>query len=112
MNNSKEPYRIDDIDFNNIKYVEKITSEKTIIYTKYEHKNKLTNFVIQTPSLRNINNITSNKSGIQELDIPLVGQNNLKTERFIGFLNNLDQQIINDAKKNSNGLIIFIMEKL
>ena len=32
MNNSKELHRIDDIDFNNIKYVEKITSEKTMLY--------------------------------------------------------------------------------
>ena len=36
MINYKEPYKIDDIDFNNIRYVDKkVTCDKTIIYTKY-----------------------------------------------------------------------------
>ena len=52
-------------------------------------KNKLCNFVIQTPSLRNVNEVV-NRKGISELEIPLVGQNNIKTDKFIGFLNNLD----------------------
>lgn len=101
MNKFKEPYKIDEIDFNNIRYPEKKeTPDKTIIYTKYEDKGKLTNFVIQTPSLRNINDVV-NRKGISELEIPLVGQNNLKTDKFIGFLNNLDKQITGDAKINT-----------
>jgi hypothetical protein len=97
----KQPYKIDDIKFENIRYVDKKeTPERTIIYTKYEDNNKLSNFVIQTPSLRNINEVIS-KKGINELEIPLVGQNNTKTDKFIGFLNNLDKQITSDAKINS-----------
>ncbi len=102
MNKFKEPYRIDDIKFENIRYVDKKeTKDRTIIYTKYENKNKLSNFVIQTPSLRNINEVIS-KKGISELEIPLVGQNHIKTDKFIGFLNNLDKQITSDAKINSD----------
>ena len=97
----KQPYKIDDIKFENIRYVDKKeTPERTIIYTKYEDNNKLSNFVIQTPSLRNINEVIS-KKGINELEIPLVGQNNTKTDKFIGFLDNLDKQITSDAKINS-----------
>lgn len=102
MNEFKEPYTIDDIKFENIRYVDKVEKkDKTIIYTKYEDKGKLCNFVVQTPSLRNINDVIDNK-GIGELEIPLVGQNHIKTDKFIGFLNNLDKQIINDAKINSD----------
>ena len=102
MNKFKEPYKIDNINFENIRYVDKKeTPERTIIYTKYEDKNKLCNFVIQTPSLRNVNEVV-NKKGISELEIPLVGQNNIKTDKFIGFLNNLDKQITSDAKINTD----------
>jgi hypothetical protein len=102
MNKFKEPYKIDNIKFENIRYVDKKeTNDKTIVYTKYEDKGKLCNFVIQTPSLRNINDVISHK-GVSELEIPLVGQNNVKTEKFIGFLNNLDKQITSDAKINTN----------
>lgn len=102
MNKFKEPYKIDNIKFENIRYVDKKeTSDRTIVYTKYEDKGKLCNFVIQTPSLRNINEVISRK-GVSELEIPLVGQNNVKTDKFIGFLNNLDKQITSDAKINTD----------
>ena len=102
MNKFKEPYKIDNINFENIRYVDKKeTPDRTIIYTKYEDKNKLCNFVVQTPSLRNINDVV-NRKGINELEIPLVGQNNIKTDKFIGFLNNLDKQITSDAKINTD----------
>jgi hypothetical protein len=101
MNKFKEPYKIDNINFNNIRYVDKKeTKDRTIIYTKYEDDNKLTNFVFQSPSLRNVNDVISRK-GVNELEIPLIGQNNLKTDKFIGFLNNLDKQVTSDAKINS-----------
>jgi len=101
MNKFKEPFRMDDIDVKNIRYVDiKETPDKTIIYTKYEHKNKLSNFVFQPPSLRNINDIII-KQGISELEVPLIGQNQIKTDKFINLLNNLDSQVINDAKINT-----------
>ena len=101
MNKFKEPYKIDNIKFENIRYVKKKeTPDKTIIYTKYEDNGKLTNFVIQTPSLRNVNEVV-NRKGINELEIPLLGQNNIKTDKFVGFLNNLDKQITSDGKINT-----------
>jgi len=101
MNKFKEPYKIDDINLENIRYVDKKeTDDRTIIYTKYEDNGKLCNFVVQTPSLRNINEVI-NRKGINELEIPLIGQNNIKTDKFIGFLNNLDKQITSDAKINT-----------
>ena len=101
MNKFKEPYKIDDINLENIRYVDKKeTPDKTIIYTKYEDGNKLCNFVVQTPSLRNINDVI-NRKGINELEIPLIGQNNMKTDNFIRFLNKLDKQITSDAKINT-----------
>ena len=67
MNKFKEPYKIDNINFENIRYVDKKeTPDRTIIYTKYEDKGKLCNFVVQTPSLRNINDVV-NRKGINEL---------------------------------------------
>ena len=102
MNKFKQPYKIDEINFDNIRYVDKKeTPDRTIIYTKYEDKKQICNFVVQSPSLRNINDVVS-KKGISELEIPLIGQNYIKTDRFINFLNKLDNQIINDAKINSD----------
>lgn len=107
--NFKSPFRLDEIKFENIRYTKvKHLSDKTIIYTQYEHKNKLSNFVIQSPSLLNIN--LPEKSGSSyNLDIPLKGQNDNKTNLFIGFLNNLDRTIINDAKNNSSWFDNFII---
>lgn len=106
--NFKTPYKIEDIKFENIRYVQKkVTDNKTIIYTKYEDKGKLNNFVIQTPSLKNVNNII-NKNNVHELEIPLEGQNEYKTNLFIGFLNNLDRKIINDGKINTDWFDNFI----
>jgi hypothetical protein len=108
--NFKSPYRIEDIDYSKIRYInKKVTDKKTIIYIKYEDKKKLNNFVFQTPSLRNINNIVE-KNGFYEMDIPLVGQNQKKTESLIGFLNNLDRKIINDGKINTDWFDNFIVD--
>ena len=108
--NFKTPFRLDEIKFENIRYTEvKHLSDKTIIYTQYENRNKLCDFVIQSPSLLNIN--LPEKSGSSyNLDIPLKGQNDNKTDLFIGFLNNLDRTIINDAKNNSSWFDNFIVD--
>ena len=107
--NSKSPYRIEDINLSKIRYInKKVTNNKTIIYVKYEDKNKLNNFVFQTPSLRNVNNIVE-KNGFYEMDIPLVGQNEGKTNLLVGFLNNLDRKIINDGKINNDWFDNFIV---
>ena len=66
MNKFKQPYKIDEINFDNIRYVDKKeTPDRTIIYTKYEDKKQICNFVVQSPSLRNINDVVS-KKGISD----------------------------------------------
>lgn len=107
--NFKSPFRLNEIEFENIRYPEiKNMSDKTVIYIKYEHKNRLCNFVIQSPSLYNIN-LPEESNNSYNLDIPLMGNNKDKTNLFIGFLNNLDRTIINDAKNNSSWFDNFIV---
>jgi len=107
--NFKTPFRLDEIKFENIRYTEiKNMSDKTIIYIKYENKGKLCNFVFQSPSLINENEPEQSNNSYN-LDIYLKGINQNKTNLFIGFLNNLDRTIINDAKNNSQWFDNFIV---
>jgi len=97
--NSLEPYRIQQIDLNNINYT-KIKNEKNkrLIYIKYEDNKS---FVFQTPSLLNINTPVKITEDYYELEIPLITQEKNKQSKIINFLEELDKKIINDAKKNS-----------
>jgi hypothetical protein len=83
-----EPYNISSIDFNNILFkLPKIIKNKKIIFLKYKKSN---NFVVQLSKLTNHYISESNEI---EFDV----ENNI-----IEFLNNLDNFIINEAKKNSD----------
>ena len=97
--NSLEPYRIQQIDLNNINYT-KIKNEKNkrLIYIKYEDNKS---FVFQTPSLLNVNTPVKITEDYYELEIPLITQEKNKQSKIINFLEELDKKIINDAKKNS-----------
>ncbi len=97
---SKVPYRINEIDLNNICYTDiKSNSKKTIIYIKYLDNHKLKNLVFQTPTTISTNLIQC-KNNIFELDVPLIGKENDKIINFIMFLNSLDKKIVKDAKNN------------
>lgn len=97
----KTPFRIDNIDLTNIKYTSvKSNEKKTIVYIKYEDNNKLKNLVFQSPTLLNINKATP-KNNFYELDIPLTGKDNDKVNEFCSFLAELDNKILNDAKRHS-----------
>jgi hypothetical protein len=97
----KVPYRINEIDLNNICYTDiKTNSKKTIIYIKYMDNHKLKNLVFQTPTLMSTNLIQC-KNNIYELDVPLLGKETDKINRFINLLNMLDKKIIKDAKINN-----------
>jgi len=99
--NTKVPYKVSEIDVNNICYTDiKNNSKKTIIYIKYMDNNKLKNLVFQTPTLIS-NNMIQCKNNIFELDIPLIGKDQTKTTEFIEFLNKIDRKIIKDAKINN-----------
>ena len=101
-NYTLEPYRISQIDLDNIRYTRiKSNDRKKVIYLKYQDKKKLKNLVFQTPTLLNINNPIDN-GNYYELDIPLKGQNTYKENKLINFLDSLDKKILYDAKMNSH----------
>lgn len=107
----KTPYKVSEIDLNNIRYTDiKSNSKKTIIYLKYEKNKKLSNLVFQSPTLLNINQVIE-KNNFSELDIPLLGKDNIKTKEFIDFLTQLDEKILNDAKRHSNWFNNFLKNK-
>ena len=52
----KKPFKVEEINFDNLKFTDmKSNSKKTIIYIKYDDNKELSNLVFQTPSLYNIN---------------------------------------------------------
>jgi hypothetical protein len=86
---------------NNIFYTDiKSNSKKTIIYMKYMDNNKLKNIVFQTPTMHS-KNMIHYKNNMCELDVPLIGKETEKMNRFITFLNLLDRKIMKDAKNNN-----------
>ena len=100
--NKLRPYRIAEINLNNIEYQEpKVTEKKTIIYLKYRDACGLNKFVFQTPTLLNINR-TESFTNYDELEIPLYGKDKYKTNLFINFLKNLKKHIILEAQKHSS----------
>lgn len=104
---SKVPYRISEIDLNNICYTDiKSNNKKTIVYIKYMDNNKLKNIVFQTPTLLSTNTIQL-KNDMYELDVPLIGKEKEKINKFINFLNLLDKKIIKDAKINNKWFELF-----
>ena len=98
------PFKIDEINFDNIVYSNiKSNSNKTVVFLKYKKKNSLKNFAIQTPSFLNINRPQKNSNHMSsDLDIPLYGKRTEKINEFAEFLEKLDSKIIYDAKINSS----------
>tara|TARA_A100001015_G_scaffold319133_1_gene441109 strand:- start:2300 stop:3049 length:750 start_codon:yes stop_codon:yes gene_type:complete len=100
--NDKEPIKLSKINFNNIVYTSiKENNKKKIIYLKYKDKDKISNFVFQTPTLLNINDAII-KNNYSEIDIPIECKKKNKEKGFIDFLNNLDKKILYDASNNSS----------
>ena len=96
--NYLEPLKINNIDFNKICYPKiKENQNKKIILIKYiSDKNKLKNFVFQTPTLTNLNKPVI-CSDYAELDISLESKSG-NINNFINFLNDLEYKIKEDAK--------------
>ena len=89
--NVQEPYKLSDIDFNNIVFKKiKLIKNKKIIFLKYKNP-KLTNFVIQ---LSKINNNNVNNSN----EIEFIVDN----ESYINFFENIDNYIIDQAQLNQS----------
>lgn len=83
-----KPYKIKNIDLNNVSYSEIKGNSKKYVNIKYNNQK----FMFQTPELLFINNIIEHQK-YYELNIPLYGP---KVDEFIIFLNELDKHIIND----------------
>ena len=104
----KVPYRISELDVDNICYTDiKANNKKTIVYMKYSDNNKLKNIVFQTPTFMSTNLIQI-KNNMYELDVPLIGKEEHKTEKFINFLNSIDKKVIKDAKNNNKWFENFV----
>jgi hypothetical protein len=101
--NLQEPFRIHQIDYNNIVYTKIKTNEtKKIIFIKYnEDKNNHKPFVIQIPTLLNLNDPVKITEDYYELEIPLITQEKDKSTGLINFFEELDKKIVQDAKTNS-----------
>tara|TARA_B110000908_G_C10267311_1_gene465614 strand:+ start:2395 stop:3219 length:825 start_codon:yes stop_codon:yes gene_type:complete len=101
--NTREPYILDEIDFNNICFTKvKQTNKKKIVYLKYKNHGKLDNLVIQTPTLWSIKKPLKIGDNIYDLEIPLIGKRKSNVDTFINFLSKLDAFIIKSAKTNAS----------
>jgi hypothetical protein len=101
--NYQEPYRIHQIDFNNLIYTKiKTTESKKIIFIKYQDNKKQCPLVIQLPSLLNINEASKVTTDYHELEIPLLTQESDKALLLFNFFEDLDKKMMTDAKINSH----------
>lgn len=100
--NYQEPLNINNIDFNKIVYPKSRSNQnKKIILIKYNDKGKLNNFVFQTPTLLNL--FKSQKTnGYSDIEIALTGKENSKIQKFLNFLNELENKIKMDAQQHSD----------
>jgi len=106
--NFQEPYRIhqinfDNLSFNKIKTVYNTNNTiilKKIITIKYNDKNVQKPLVIQIPTLLN-ENLPMKAKDYHDLEIPLITEDKNKVVNLINFFENLDNKIISEAKKNS-----------
>jgi hypothetical protein len=96
--NYQEPLRTSNIDFSKIVYPKERTNQnKKIILIKYNEKNKLKNFVFQTPTLLNLYK-PQFANGYAEIEVALTGKEKSKVTKFINFLNELENKVKSDAQ--------------
>tara|TARA_Y100000385_G_C13008975_1_gene600752 strand:- start:453 stop:1232 length:780 start_codon:yes stop_codon:yes gene_type:complete len=98
---TKDPYKIDEINFDNIVYGKiKENTKKKVIYIKYQHKKLLNNLVFQLPTLL-YNNKKFKENDYYEIELPISCKNRDNEDLLLDFFNNLNNKIIDDAKMNS-----------
>ena len=106
--NNNVPYKINEIKLSNMCYTNmKSNKKKTIQYIKYNDDSKVKNFIFQTPTLLNINDIIIKNNLVTELDIPLSGKSFNKINKFEKLLSDLDTKIIKDAPSNPKWFTTF-----
>ena len=102
--NYQDPLKISSVDFTKMVYPkQKQTQNKKIILIKMNEKNRLKNFVFQTPTLLNINKPDNEQSnGYAEIEVAFIGKEQKKVDRFIKFLNELESKLKTDAIYNAS----------
>lgn len=99
---TSEPFKIDDIKFDNIHYMNtKEKGETKLIYFKYKKNNSLKKMVVQIPTLLCENNFISHGS-FYSVDIPLKTKSENKKNELIDFFEQFDNKIIYDGNVNSS----------
>jgi hypothetical protein len=99
--NYQEPLKISSVDFSKMVYPkQKQTQNKKIILIKMNEKNRLKNFVFQTPTLLNINK-PEPANGYAEIELAFIGKEQKKVDKFIKFLTDLETKLKNDAIYNA-----------
>jgi hypothetical protein len=94
--NFQEPLKTNSIDFTKIVYPKfRSNQSKKIVLIKYND----TNFVFQTPTLINVNT-SEFANGYAEIEVALHGKG--KINKFITFLNDLEDKIKLDAQNNAS----------
>ena len=100
--NYQDPLKISSVDFSKMVYPkQKQTQNKKIILIKLNEKNRLKNFVFQTPTLLNINK-PEYANGYAEIELAFIGKEQKKVDRFIKFLNELESKLKSDAIYNAS----------
>ena len=100
--NSHVPFKISGIDFNKIVCPKiKVNQNKKIILLKYNDNGRLKNFVVQTPTVLNTR-APIKYTGYSEIELAMVGKEKAKVNKFINFLNNLEDKIKENAQYNAS----------
>ena len=66
-------------------------NNKEFIPIKYKNNSKITNLIIQSPTLNNVN-LIKNKKNYNELFIPLSGKKEKNIEKFIELIENIEKK--------------------
>ena len=99
---SKDPYKLNEINFDNIVYGKiKENEKKKVIYIKYQQKTGLNKLVFQLPTLL-YNNQIFQTNDYHEIELPIICKNTNNEYYILNFFKNLNSIIIDDAKMNSN----------
>jgi hypothetical protein len=100
--NCREPLKTSAVNFDKIVYPKiKNNQSKKLVLIKYNDKSKLSNFVFQTPTLHNLFKPQIN-GNYADVEIALKGKEQGKANKFIEFLNSLEQKIKEDAQHNAS----------
>lgn len=100
--NFQEPLKTSAIDLNKIVYPKiKNGDTKKLVLIKYNDKSKLKNFVFQTPTMLNLFKPELN-GNYADIELALVGKEKNKINKFVKFLNQLENKIKHDAQYHAN----------